>query len=402
MDILVISKSINLNSPQAIRFNNLINQWTLTHKISLVSYDNEVNINSENFKHFPVKLNSFNKFIIKLNSNEQRNSTLPKRRKIRSFFKRLKLKTLLFPDIFILENKNLKKKILYALNKSHYDIVILSAFPFSYLIHSEFIKRNTKNTKIIYDTGDPFYGNSSKTSIGLFQKLFSFQFEKHYLKYIDFLVLPNNFLKSIYLQNYSEVISEKSIIVIEQGYNIVSNLKAIPLSLNKHKKLIYAGSFYKKIREPYELFNAINESNNVSLDIFGNIQQEFIIETDKIKFPGVLTQEKILQKYSEYDAIVFIDNFSGVQIPGKVYEILNARKPVLYIYQEKTPTYFLFENYNYVIFSQYNKSKIIYALEELFNNLKLKEYNFNFNGENYTWAYLSKKYIELINKPIDG
>src|SRR5690606_6134283 len=105
-------------------------------------------------------------------------------------------------------------------------------------------------------------------------------------------------------------------------------------------KLIYAGGLYKKFREAFELYESVQEfRGHMQLDIFGNIPETLLPNQDHCNYKGVINSQDLLNKYIESDCIIFIDNKSGYQVPGKVLEIQQFGIPILFIYSnENSPS----------------------------------------------------------------
>jgi len=393
MKILVISLTYNNNSPQSIRIKNLVNEWIKYHNVTVLLLGEKDSItNNDNLIIHELKCSSLTSKMVRLNSNKNLNKNTRKpsiKNKILRFLKKLIL-LFSFPDFFVIEQRKIKNK-LNSLSKNQYEKVIVSASPFSLMSLSKFIAVNYVDSNFIYDVGDPFFSNFQNSSIRNFMAK---KYEKKYLPFIDKIVVPSNEMKNSYI-NFFNVMPEK-LKVIQQGIpNIFINKKLEPKKQINHAKvnLIYAGIFYKNLREPFELFKTINNLNGTAnLDIYGVNNIYFIVKSNFINYFPNITQEILFEKYRLADIIVFIDNKEGIHIPGKFYELLSLNRPILFIYyNEKMSTYQIAKNYNHVITVQNNEKEIEMGIETIISNYNRLTNNSNF--ENLSWSQLAINYF---------
>lgn len=287
----------------------------------------------------------------------------------------LKVETLIIKIRFVFNVKLLNKK---------YDSIIINTRPFSFYYLSHFFKHVLPNSKICLDMSDPLVINVNFNKMPLLRKRQLEYIEHNLLKYIDVLVVLNEEIA----EYYSQFIMRENIYIIPQGVNEIV-IDSINSSDSHYLKMIYAGAFYKKIREPYELYKAVNNSN-IKLDIYGNIASCFYPPNPKnIELKGVINQNSIFDAYSKYDIIVFLDNISQYQIPGKLIEILITQKPILFITNNNSPAANFAKNYCGIFFTKNNSNEIINKIQEIKLNINSNRYNRDLS--NYTWNSVFKK-----------
>lgn len=278
---------------------------------------------------------------------------------------RFSFRSILFPDLFIIELRKLKNVINTLNNIYKYDAIIVSCAPFTLLKLGIFVK-NILGLKFIVDLGDPFYKNNINKYF--IQKLFAKQFETKYLKYVDILIVTNSLTYKHYKDTFKRSIDKNKIFIISHGTNINMNKPArVNIKLNGKLNLVYVGLFYKKLREPFELFEAISIYNNstnkqIYLDIYGVTPNYFVkkvkINRNFINFHNPVEHTKVNEIYERSDIIVFIDNAFGVQTPSKLFEIINSKKPVLFIYSNKESLSLkIIQNYEGAIVCKNEKKK---------------------------------------------
>ncbi len=402
MKILVISRSVFTNNPQSIRFRNFIHHWKKENDITVLTFFDNIPINQPlvqpGYSIIPVKISKFSRIIVKPidpKIKETTKSSFSIYSQVIRFFKFIRYKKAFFPDIYVLTINALKQELKKVLEKNKYDVIIISAFPFSFQLLGKFIRKNAdQNIKLIYDTGDPLAGNMSQTAHGAIHRFRSGSFEQKNLPFFDAIFVPNNYLKQHYIQTLAGKFPERAIHVIPQGINSITikakdSKGAVPL------KLIYAGSFYKGLREPFPLYSAIQNNKKFILDVFGNISADYIIQTNNIFFRGAVDSSVVFNKYEDSDIIVFIDNDQGVQVPGKIYEILSAGRPILFIYNnDKSPSLEISSGYKFVFPAKNNPENILSALERIV--VALPHLQYDFPSDYYTWENLSKEYLDKL------
>lgn len=305
---------------------------------------------------------------------------------------------LMFPDKFIFELPKIIasiKKIKEAGNQ--FDIIIVSAAPFSLLKLGRVLKKLYPGATSIYDTGDPFYGNTTLLLIKPLRTFFAKRFEKQYIKEFDLIVVPTQILKNHYIKHYSSSLVSSKIRVIEQGIEPLFTTIFPKINIEEDKlNLLYAGGLYKNLREPFELYKAVKvyNSHHIQLRIFGNIYKDFLPEPgERFYYGGSIGTEELLREYNDCNLTVFIDNLNGVQVPGKILELLSIKRPILFIFgNPNSPTLPFVKNENRVVLCENNSDSIVNALEFIRNNYNTFVYNEL--PRNYLWPHLANKYLE--------
>lgn len=108
--------------------------------------------------------------------------------------------------------------------------------------------------------------------------------------------------------------------------------------------LVYAGSFYRKIRNPEYLVKVISQINDpkIVLHLYTSGDCEDILRkyTDKsnghICLHNMVSHDEILQIYSEADIFVSVENQQAEYSPSKVFEYIATGKPILNVTSGKT------------------------------------------------------------------
>lgn len=395
--ILFIVRSFSFSGAQPLRFRNIVNYLSENHDIHVLEFGNtneEIRLN-KNLKVYRRKYSKIGK-IFNGFSEESLKKNNRQEKPIRLFILLFRfVKSLFFPDPFIIEYYNLKRSLVNLISENSYDFIVGSGFPHTVLLMSSIIQK--KGIPFIYDIGDPFFGNAKNSYA---KNFFAKRLEKKFLKKINCLVVTNGQTKDFYLDHYSFLADKISI--VEQGIVLPEIVAAHSIETLINKKsynLIYAGQFYKKLREPFNLYAAIEEINEndkkFKLEIFGNISDIFKVKkSNYINFSGYLPNDIISIKISLSDIIVFIDNAFGIQTPGKIFEVIASKKPVLFIYSnERTPSFSIAKTYPNIFFAK-NETESIVSTLKIITGVAQRAYNIDV--EVFSWRNRAKDFEKTL------
>lgn len=124
--------------------------------------------------------------------------------------------------------------------------------------------------------------------------------------------------------------------LITQGYPSVAEVGRSPVGFDENRlELLFSGAFYD-FRDPAPLLQAILRDDGVRLTIvsanFPDRLQSVVDRcADRVRLLGFVNHTDVLEMQRQADVLVNIANEGSVQVPGKVYEYLGARKPILHI-----------------------------------------------------------------------
>lgn len=213
------------------------------------------------------------------------------------------------------------------------DLVITSGPPHATHAWGYALKKKF-GMKWLMDLGDPLTFASDNTAIGPVKlcqrKLESLAFAK-----ADQLVVTTEETRA----NYSKMLPQLSdrISVIQQG---VSTDKYSTLQLRPRLgQLAYIGSFYAGVREPFALIQAVQALNGAaSLHIVGPsyeaVRRQVAITPgldQLITLHGFQSEAYCLEQMSLASRLIFISNRGSTQLPGKLFEYLATKIPILAI-----------------------------------------------------------------------
>ena len=372
---LVISSLISRTSAQGVRYTNLFNSFQKEFDIIHLTYSTE-------------------KFTIDRSVNYSARLTIEKYLP-KQFSKGIKylLRKLFFPDEYIAGLFLFRKKIKQILSTNKIDLVFVCMTPFSFLSLGEYIKTLQPQVITIADLSDPFSANA-EYYFNSKRKEKAIKIEKKYLAYFNLVVVLNDRIKSYY-----EKLTQTTVTTIEQGVNNIFSRTLPEKTYSEPFVLAYAGGFYRDFRDPANLLAALNMvTKNVVLTVYGGKLKTRQSLSD---YPFVVSmkhinQNQLAKAYAEAHILVVIDNFYGIQVPGKTLECFSFNRPVLLIYNNtqsptldylyKTKGVFAVENEVELI-----KDKIEFIMEN-YNKIDKK-----FDSHQFAWEALSTKYSNHFN-----
>lgn len=382
-NILFISLYSNQNSSRGSRHQNIVKYLSKHCHITVVRNDS---------------------FIDKTQNISQRKDSLSRIIKI---IYRYVIRKIAFPDEFIFIRRWYISKTLVLLKNNSYDAVILGILPHSFYKIAGIIKRKYPLVRLIVDISDPLYGNvkifHSRNKI---VKYFAKRYEKKYLAFTNALVVMNDEIKKFYEVTFGL----KNVSVIEQGIDDELITKIVDchklITTHDHQLaeerfvIVYGGMFYEKLREPFELYKAVETSEiPIKLKLFGKIKDKFLpVNSTKIEYYGRVSQECLFNEYSRADCLVFLDNAFGIQVPGKACELLFFNKPVLFISSNKnSPSLKYFRNYDQLVILENDSAKINFWFQKRLIS-RNKGFDHSTKVEEFYWKNLILKYLPIINE----
>lgn len=230
-----------------------------------------------------------------------------------------------YPHIYlsVLVNQILK-------NEKDIDMLISIAYPFPIHWGVALFKSNNpemmKQTVWVSDCGDPFMGNP---------------FHKHpfYFKYIekwfcgktDYITVPIEEAKDAYYKEFRHKIK-----VIPQGFNMDEFKDDYVYNKNTKPTFIYAGVFYKGIRDPRPLLDYLVKKD-VDFKFIVYTKTKGIIEPykkmlgDKLEIQDYIPRVQLLKEMRKADFLLNIENNTSQQSPSKLIDYALTKRPVLSI-----------------------------------------------------------------------
>lgn len=287
-----------------------------------------------------------------------------------------------------------------------YNIMVSSGRSDPHLI-TYLIKKFNKNLLWIVDYGDPWVFEPTYNHTKL-RFLIEHFLEKKILKNSDLIIVTTEETRMNYLRNYTFLPKEK-IKVIPMGTDYSQFNKIKPESSKKFR-ILYTGSIYPT-RDIKPFLYAIKSicknreiAENIEVLFVGNIEQkhknrviEMKLETI-VRFNDYVSYNKSLSLIKGADLLISFGNTGGVQVPGKLFDYIGSKKPILWIKGDnKDPALSFFKNVNRVIVCNNKDSDIcsnIVMLYDFYTQNKLHD-QFDLNEiPEFSWKYR----VEILDK----
>lgn len=266
--------------------------------------------------------------------------------------------------------------------------MVTIGLPISSHITGYLIKKICPQINWVADYGDPFSFNTDRIA-----RPYDKFLEKIIIKDVDSIVIPTENAMECYT---GLGVKRSKIHVIPQLFQ--KEYRESDYLVDKRKfNIMYAGSFYKGIRNPvefiYGLILASKISSNIVFHYFGNVTalEEFLksenidISTLPIIANPYRDRSEIISIMQKMDLLINLNNTSTIQVPSKIIDYLQADKTILNIGS------FMYEKFENV---ENDREKIALKLIELSNtNL---DHDYSDIISLYDYDLNSKKYINLI------
>ena len=218
-------------------------------------------------------------------------------------------------------------------------------------------------------------------------------------------------------QTLQTIHPDKKIVSVVSGFDPQDFEKTKQTENSEKLTLIYAGSLYGGKRDPSILFDAINQligenridRNKITVDFYGDdtnlreLSQKYDIPNN-VNIHGRVTQDEVLQHQMNSDVLLLIswmDESEKMFIPGKVYDCIGCRKPILSIgYREGSLKDLIDEtNIGYHVSNVGECKKAIYDYYTKYNKNELK-YAGNEFADEYSLKNTARKFSEILEEVI--
>lgn len=301
------------------------------------------------------------------------------------------IRTEWFPFAFI--------KLREILNKNSYDIIVSSHEPgVCHLLG--LCAKKLKNIIWIGDFGDPFVTIYTPR----YRRPIDKTLERILLQNMDHILLTNNCFKEIYCKKYK--LSANKITIIPQGFNTSEKLSYIK---NNTFTIIYTGTFYKKFRSPKNLIKALQilkDKIPFKFILAGRNEQflkDFQTLGESFEFLGLISHKETLIQQAKADLLINIANDQPEQIPGKGYEYLGSKRPILYISNFDDEYAQLIKRINRGLVVKNDAIALVKALSKIYDLWYHDELDQAFylgidRCKEFSWLHITEKFLNLLNQ----
>jgi hypothetical protein len=316
-----------------------------------------------------------------------------------------------FPDEFIGWYRYGLDAASELLEREHIDAIISTSYPVTaHLIASKL--KQKYSIPWVADFRDLWTQNHYVTKYGLI-RFFERRMEFKTLFDANVLVTANPLADVLRVLH-----KNKEIFCITNGYD-VDDFHDTTAKLTDKFTITYTGRLYNGKRDPAMLFKVVQqliaekriEGNLVEIRFFGPKEQWLLDEIDKYNLKGVvsvndfISREKAIeiQKESQILLLLLWNNKDEDGIyPGKVFEYLGAKRPIIAIGRRGSVVQRLLDETNSGKFAEDANTLERLLLDYYAEYIEYGEIkcHSNENINNYIYGIISKKYSEILNKLI--
>lgn len=227
--------------------------------------------------------------------------------------------------------------------KEPINLIIPASMPFEGVVAASiFITRNKSKTKMIPYLFDQFVDNKLLHRFLINMRLKwknHIRLEKSTLKNADSILIMKQ-LKEHFISNFEDY--DKKFKVVE--HPLLREYPGIFTKESDNIKIVYAGSFYKSIRNPDYFLKVVERAlihlkGNLDLYSFGNCDKvinKYSSRNKSITNYGRVSTEKSYEAIMNANILVAVGNSDNSQIPSKLFEYLSFGKPIVYFYSNDT------------------------------------------------------------------
>lgn len=416
-----------IGTPRSYRWREFVKRLSKNWDIDVLTihtFDNHPNYDPDLLKDLPDRVRIFRTypgimhhfssfFLGKTAGNTQstqQNGKISLRQRVGKFLYKAfekKLRVIFIPDEAISWLPFVLAKGKKLMEENRYDAIISSGFPFTCHIAGFFLKRISRGKPWIADYGDPWADNPTFSSTK-WRSFIDKKIESRLLKTANKIIVTTDKTKEHYLNLYLSLKPE-DINVITQGFSR-EEFNGVPPEIPDKFRIVYTGIFYKT-REPFVFFDALSSLKEIRKDleviIAGNMPNDeykrYAENNDLsgiVRFIGFVPQQRAISLQKGASVLLLIGTGGGIQVPGKVYEYVAARRPILSIkVDSRDIASTVIERLKRGISIENDSQRVSESIVYLHDLWKNKRLNDEFNLEEvdeFCWDRLAEKLEEII------
>lgn len=240
------------------------------------------------------------------------------------------------------------RKVKELNKKNKYDVIICAYNPIESLLTGALIKRRNPHIKFVLYMLDTLSNKPSSS------KPFRFipenfinrrgrKFENWLYKRADRIINIETY-KPYFLENmsfYDKFLVKMHFCGIPLIVKPKTGYKIKNLDVNRNINLLYAGHFYKGMREPDYLCELIDSIQNtrVSVDFYSKgcvetLQYYSDKNSNKINLKGFIEHKKLILETEKADFLLNVGNKETPMVPSKLFEYMSTGKPIIHFYYD--------------------------------------------------------------------
>ena len=214
-----------------------------------------------------------------------------------------------------------------------FDVILSSAHPVSDHLVGYRLSQQT-NLPLICHYSDPwlFYADRK---VSWWRHGLEKWAETAILRRSDHLLVPTQESKAEFLKAFP-FLPPETISLVPAGADMDRYAASPAMARDRSRfRLVYTGTFYDRIREPFAFHAALELLGDLELDIVcaGNIQAQHrqAAPGTQVSYLDYLSREDCIALQKSADVLLFFGNKSATQLPSKLFEYFAAGRPILSI-----------------------------------------------------------------------
>ncbi len=309
-----------------------------TGKTAYFAYDETLlkEIEEKNIEIVRVEANDANAVLGKAGAKK------PPRERIRKILNRIS-QTLFIPDNKKSWSKKAAKKIDEMLSKEHYDLIFVTAPPFSAFVEIAELKQK-HNIPVVFDYRDLWYESYFAFYPTPAHKFRHYKLEYAALRAVDRVTVTNRKIKEKLLLDYP-FLNHNEVIILRHGYDAADFENAPKIAKENDKLLITHSGNFIEYTTPEYMLRALRNLQLKYPEIAADLEFHFVGIMDKryqkmikkfkleliVKVYGYMEHSEAVRKVASSDVLWFMigrkPNIDAI-LPGKLFEYVGARKPI--------------------------------------------------------------------------
>jgi len=313
------------------------------------------------------------------------------------------LNAFLVPDLYAEWFPFATHMCLHLLRKHRYQSIISSSEPrINHLV--SYVAARRSGSFWIADYGDPWVYPIPIHYEPTWKRRALSMIEQSILPRMGAITLTSKGAKDLYLSHYPSL-SENDVHVIPQGCE-PDDFNQIRATGAPIFRIVYCGSFYRKIRDPGHFLQAVEEIDVKNLEVIvagrNNDFAQILHSKSNVRYLGFVSHHEVLALEKGASVLLHLGNSMEVQVPGKLYEYIGARRPILAIQNSQNdPLAGLIRKKNRGLVVENNKQKIKASILKLYSMWQQGTLETSFDlgqDHEFTWAKRADQFIEILEK----
>jgi glycosyltransferase involved in cell wall biosynthesis len=243
------------------------------------------------------------------------------------------LSALLVPDTMVEWVPWALRKGWALLAQHKVDVLVSSAHPVCDHLIGYLLKRRAQAPWICYYS-DPWSFYACREISRLRQALEE-RLEARLLRDANHIIVPTEEAKEGFLRTFPFLTAEH-ISLVPAGADLAAcPASALQLKPADRFRLVYTGTFYDRVREPFAFYAALQQVEDLDLEVViaGHVlaQHRDSFSRSRVTYLDYQQRSQCLALQKSADVLLFFGNVSASQLPSKLFEYFAAARPILSI-----------------------------------------------------------------------